>query len=168
MPIIAGDIQVRLSGGAGNTVPNSSLGGAISSTAIVDATLHNLFREINEDETAAGITLYRCFYFRNNHGTLTWKNVKQWIQANTPSTDTTVAIAFGSSGINAVEQTIANETTAPTGVTFASPADKATGQAVGDVPATHHFPVWVRLTVTAGAAAFDDSVVIRAGGGTAA
>lgn len=168
MPIVANDIQVRLSGGAANSVPNASLGGAISSTAIADATLHNLFREINEDETAAGITLYRCFYFRNNHGTLTWKNVKQWVQTNTPSADTTVAIAFGSSGVNAVEQTIADETTAPTGVTFASPADKATGQTVGDVPATHHFPVWVRLTVGPGAAAFDDSTVIRAGGGTAA
>jgi hypothetical protein len=168
MPIVSGDIQVRLSGGAGNSNPNASLGGAISSTALVDATLHNLFREINEDETAAGITLYRCFYFRNNHGSLTWKNVKQWVQTNTPSPDTTVAIAFGSSGVNSTEQTIVNETTAPTGVTFASPTDKAGGQTVGDVPSTHHFPVWVRLTVTAGAAAYDDSVVVRAGGGTAA
>ena len=168
MAILTSDLQVRLSGGDANTVPNASLGGAISSTAIADATLHNLFREINEDETAAGIILYRCFYFRNNHGTLTWKNVKQWIQTNTPSPDTVVAIAFGSSGVNAVEQTIANETTAPTGVTFASPIDKDTGQTVGDVPATHHFAVWVRLTVTAGAAAYDDSCVIRSGGGTAA
>jgi len=168
MPIVAGDIQVRLSGGAGNSAPAASLGGAMSSTAILDATVGNLFGEVNEDQTAAGITLYRCFYFRNNHGTLTWKNVKQWVQTNTPSADTTVAIGFGSSGVNAVEQTVGSQTTAPAGVTFAAPTDKATGQTIGDVPSTHHFPVWIRLTVNAGAAAFDDSCVIRAGGGTAA
>lgn len=168
MPIVSGDIQVRYSGGAGNSNPAASLGGAISSTAIADATVGNLFPEINEDQTASGITIYRCFYFRNAHGTLEWKNVKQWIHANTPSPDTTIAIAFGSSGINGTEQTIADQVTAPTGVTFGSPSDKATGQTVGNVPAGHHFAVWVRLTVDPGASAYDDSATIRAGGGTAA
>lgn len=168
MPIVSNDIQVRYSGGGSNSDPAASLGGAISSASIPDATVGNLFPEINEDQTEAGITLYRCFYFRNGHGTLEWRNVKQWVQANTPSPDTTIAIGVGSSGVNGTEQTIANQTTAPSGVTFAAPTDKASGQTVGNVPAGQHFPVWVRLTVNPGASAYDDSATIRAGGGTAA
>ena len=45
-----------------------------------------------------------------------------WIASNTPSADTTIEIALGSSAINGTEQTIANENTAPTGVTFSAPS----------------------------------------------
>ena len=45
-----------------------------------------------------------------------------WIASNTPSADTTIEIALGSSAVNGTEQTIANESTAPTGVTFSAPS----------------------------------------------
>jgi hypothetical protein len=166
MPIVSGDIQTRLSGATGT--PITSLGGAIHATAIADATLNNLFTEINEDQTAAGIVAYRCFYVRNSHGTLTWKNVKLWVQTQTPSADTVVAIGLGTSAVNGTEQTVADQITAPAGVTFSAPADKPSGLAIGDLAPGAHKAVWVRLTVSAGAAAVNDSCVLQASGGTAA
>lgn len=168
MPIVSTDIQSRLSGGTANTAPASSLGGAISNTAIVDATVGNLFPEVNEDQTTSGITLYRCFYIRNGHASLTYKNATVFIQTQTPSPDTSVEIGLGTSAVNGTEQTVANGTTAPTGVTFSAPADKPSGLVIGDIPAGQHKAVWVKLVVNAGAAAYNDSCVIRVAGGTAA
>jgi hypothetical protein len=168
MPIESTDIQSRLSGGAANTNPAASIGGAISNTSLVDATLNNLFTEVNEDQTEAGVILYRCFYVRNAHGTLTWKNVKVWIQTQSTSEDTVVAIGLGASAVNGTETAVANQTTAPGGVSFTAPADKASGLVIGDLAPGAHKAVWVRLTVTAGAAAANDSCVIRSSGGTAA
>ncbi len=169
MAITSTDLQSRLSGGASNSDPTAALGGVISSTVLVDATPGNLFPEVDEDQTAAGIILYRCYYVRNAHATLTYKNVKAFVQTQTPSADTVVAIGLGSSAVNGTEQTIANQTTAPTGGgTFTAPADKASGLAIGDIPPGEHKAIWVRLTVNAGAAAYADSCVIRTAGGTAA
>ena len=121
MPIISTDIQYRLSGGAANSDPNAALGGAKSSTS-VGAGLHNLFDIVSSAESSSGDTEYRCVYVHNNHGSLTMQNSVIWIASNTPSADTTIEIALGSSAVNGTEQTIANENTSPTGVTFSAPS----------------------------------------------
>ena len=73
-----------------------------------------------------------------------------WIAANTPLAGTQLAIGVGSAAVNGTEQTIANETTAPTSVTFTEPASAAAGLALGDIPAGQHRAIWLRRTVTAG------------------
>jgi hypothetical protein len=60
MPIAASDIQYRLSGGAANAVPDSSLGGAKSSVQIVDNTDNNLFDDVSGAEHTAGRVEYRA------------------------------------------------------------------------------------------------------------
>lgn len=161
MPIISTDIQYRLSGGAGNTDVNASLGGAKSSTS-VGTGLHNLFDVVSSAEASSGDTEYRCVYVHNNHGTLTMQSAKIWIVSNTPSTDTSIEIALGSSAVNGTEQTVANETTAPTGVTFSAPASEGAALSIGDIPAGQHKAVWIKRIVNAGAAAYnDDSATIR-------
>jgi hypothetical protein len=91
-------------------------------------------------------------------------NSKIYITTNTPSTDDTVDVGVGTAAINATEQTVANEDTAPATVTFAAAATYATGYALGDIPFGQHKAVWFRRTVTAGAAAYDnDSVVFEVG-----
>lgn len=87
MPIVQSDIKFYLSGGGSNTDPNAALGGAISSTEIVDASDNNLFDDVTGDESNAGDTEYRAFYVKNTHASLTWQNVKVWIQTNTPAGD---------------------------------------------------------------------------------
>ena len=102
----------------------------------------------------------------NNHGTLSLIGAKVFIQTNTPSSDTDVAIGLGSSAINGTEQTVADESTAPTGVSFSAPTTFAGGLAIGDLAAGAHKAVWVRRTVNAGAAAYADSFTLRVQGDT--
>ena len=116
MAILTTDIIYRLSGGAANSDPNASLGGAKSSVAAGS----NLFDDKSSAEATAGRIEYRCFYVHNAHASLTYLAPKIWIQTNTPSADTTVDIGLGTSAVNGTEQTVANETTAPVGVTFSA------------------------------------------------
>ena len=162
MPIIASEIQYRLSGGAANSNPNASLGGVKSSTAWTST----LFDDVSSAEATAGSVEYRCFYVHNANATLTLIAPKVWIQTNTPSATTTVAIGLGSSVQGGTEQTVANEATAPSAVSFTEPADFASGIALGDIPAGGHRAVWIRRTVNAGTAAIADSFTLRVQGDT--
>lgn len=169
MPILPADIQLRLSGGAANAVPDASLGGEKSSTAITTATLHNLFDLLSSADAAAGDTEYRCLYVHNAHASLALEVANIWINTQTPSPSTSVEIAVGSSALNAVEQNVAGENAAPTGVTFSAPASEAAGLALGTIPAGQHRAVWVKRIVTAGAEAINvDNVILRVKGDTAA
>lgn len=162
MAIVAADIDFRLSGGASNSDVNASLGGAKSSVEIVDATVQNLFDNVSGAESEAGDTEYRCFYVHNSHATLSMQNAVAWIQTNTPSTSTTVDIGAGTAAINATEQTVANESTAPTGVTFVAAANEGAAISLGTIPAGQHKAIWIRRTVSASAAAYDnDGATIR-------
>lgn len=154
MPIISTDIVYRLSGGAGNSDPNASLGGVKSSTA-VGTGLHNLFDVVSSAEASTGDTEYRCVYVHNNHSTLTMQSTKIWISSNTPSTDTSVEIALGSSAVNGTEQTVVDESTTPTGVTFSAPASEGAALSIGDIPAGEHKAVWIKRIVNTGAAAYN-------------
>lgn len=168
MAIVAGDIVFRLSGGAGNSDPNAALGGEKSSTA-VGAGVHNLFDQVSGAESAAGDTEYRCFYVHNAHATLDMQVSVVWIQSNTPSAGSAVRIALGTSAVNATEQTIANESTAPTGVTWSLAASEGAALSIGTVPAGQHKAIWVERVITAGASAYsDDQCTIRVKCDTAA
>lgn len=162
MPIVSADIQYRLSGGAANASAAASLGGAKSSTSATSG----LFDDVTSAESAAGDTEYRCFYVHNNHGTLALQNAVIWIVSNT--TGNRIAIGLGSSAINGTEQTVANEDTAPAGVTFSQPTTKAGGISLGSIPAGQHKAVWIRRTIAAASSASNDTYQLRVEGDTAA
>ena len=155
MPIANSDIVYRLSGGSGNTDPNASLGGVKSTTAITDNTLNNLWDNVSGDEGAAGDIEYRAFYVHNAHATLTLQTPVIWVSSNTTSSSDEVDIGVGTAAVNGTEQTIVNESTAPSGVTFSHPTTKGAGLSLGNLPAGQHKAVWARRTVTAGAGAID-------------
>ena len=157
MPITSAEIVYRLSGGAANSNANTSLGGAKSSTVVPAA----LFDDVTSAESAAGDTEYRCFYVHNANASLAMQNAVIYIQANT--TGSRIAIGVGSSAINATEQTVADEGTAPAGVTFYQPANKAAGLALGNIPAGQHRAVWVRRTIGAATAAANDTYTLQIG-----
>lgn len=166
MPIAEADIKIYLSGGSANSDPNASLGGAISTTELVDASLHNLFDVISSAEASSGDTEYRCIYVKNTHGSLTWQNVVTWISTQATAT---VAIALGGAGINGTAETIADESTAPTGESFSNPANQGAGLSIGNMAAGDHFPIWVRRTVVSGQTALSsDTAVLSFSGDTAA
>lgn len=149
MAIIAGDFVARLSGGAANSVGNASLGGAKSSSTM-SSTVDQLFDAVSAAEALAGTVEYRCIYLHNANGTDTMTNARVWVSANTPLAGTTLDIGVGTAAVNGTEQTIANETTAPTSVTFSAPSTAGTGLALGTIPAGQHKAIWLRRTVTAG------------------
>lgn len=162
MPITSADIEYRLSGGAANSNPDASLGGAKSSELVpVD-----LFDDVSSAESAAGDTEYRCFYIHNAHATLTLQNAVVWIVSNT--TGNRIAIGVGTSAVNGTEQTFANENTAPAGVTFSQPASKGAGLALGSLPPGQHKAVHIRRTVAAATSAANDAYTLRVEGDTAA
>jgi hypothetical protein len=63
---------------------------------------------------------------------------------------------------------LANEKTAPSGVTFTRPTSKATGLALGDLPAGQYRGVWIRRTIEEDAGPINDSGSFRVEGDTAA
>lgn len=159
---MAVSIAYRHSGGASNSDPAADLGGAISSNAVA-TTIHGLFDQVSSAEASAGDVEYRCIYVINT-GTTTAQTAKIWLQANTSSADTTLAIALGGEGKNGTAETVANESTAPTGESFSSPADLANGLSLGDMAQNDYYPIWVRRTVTAGAAGVaSDTFTLRVG-----
>lgn len=162
MPIVASDIEYRLSGGAANANPDASLGGAKSSVDVPP----DLFDDVDSTESAAGDVEYRVIYVHNNHGSLTLQNAVIWLTANT--TGNRIAIGVGTAAINGTEQTLANESTAPSGVTFSQPASKGAGLALGSIPAGQHKAVHIRRAVAASTNAANDTFSLRVEGDTAA
>lgn len=172
MPIAGSDIVYRLSvaAAAGDTTagtPATSLGDQVSTTVITPAALQNLFDNVSGAEAAAGTVEYRCFFVLNNHATLTLEGAKVDLTSQTAGGGT---IAFGldpaavsakGSG-SAQAAAVANETTAPSGVTF-----NTTQQVIGDMAPGTVKAIWLRRTVTAGAGALNpDGVIMTVSGDT--
>ena len=167
MPVNSADIKYYLSGGAGNADPALSLGGARSNTEITSAQLANLFGNVGYQEAQSGSVKYRCFYVRNESATHVLQDPGLFITQETPSPDTVTDYGLGTAGINGTEQTVADEDTAPVGVTFSHPLDDASKIGYGgDLTPDDFVPLWVRRTVsaTAGALALDNVIPITVGG----
>jgi hypothetical protein len=146
-----------------------SLGGAITATEVTDNTTHNIWDVVASAESSAGDTEYRCIYVKNTHASLTLQSAKVWIQTQTPSADTSIEIGLGSSAVNGTEQTVANENTAPTSVTFSTAANEGAALSIGNIPNGQHKAIWIKSIVGAAAtAANDDSYVLSYAGDTAA
>lgn len=174
MPIVAADIDFHLSGESGNSDPNASLGGAQSNTEIVDATVENLFDNVTGDEGAAGDIEFRCFFVKNNHGSLTLEGATLWKVSPVPATDdeNLVELGLDPSGITTQGSTdqpenIGTEDTPPSGIVFTEPLNKAGGLLIGDIPAQSVAAIWVKRTIVAGAQARDGfTTVLRVEGDT--
>lgn len=160
MPIASTDIKLYQSTGG--------LGGAVTATEIIGGTANNIFDDVTSTEAGAGDTEYRGFYVKNTHATLTLQNTVIWIDALTTSASTEFDLALAAEAVGVTMATIANESTAPATVTFSRPTSKATGLSIGNIGPGSSKGVWVRRTVTAGAAAVSDSGSLRVDGDTAA
>ncbi len=157
MPIVPDDIKFFLSGGVSNSNPNASLGGSISNTQIVNDALHNLFDRVSANESKTGDTEYRAFYVKNDHGSLTWRDVVVWIKTNTPAGDA-VQIGKEPSG-GSGKQTIASEKTAPGSpvIAFVDAPTRGAGLTLGDIGPGAVYMIWVKRIVPAGTQVFDNN-----------
>lgn len=179
MPITASDIEYRLSttaGSAGDSTaqgdPNAGLGKYMSVTEVTPGA-NGIFDDVTGAENAASDVEYRCVFVTNQHGSLTLVDAVVWL-ASEVAGGAVAAIGLDPAGVtdedsaSAQAATIANESTAPAGVTFSAPTTIETGLDIGDIGPGQCAAVWVRRTAANTAAVDDDGVTLRVGGDTAA
>lgn len=178
MAISSSDILLKLSttaGSAGNSQAqsdvNASLGKYISTTQITDNSLHNLFDVVSGSENAASDVEYRCIFIHNSHATLTYYGAVVYLSSEVSGgasiaigLDTTASSGVGSSSAQAL--TIADESTAPTGVSFSSPTTAGAGLSIGDLAAGSVKAIWVRRTCANTSAKDNDGVTLAFSGDT--
>lgn len=142
---MAASIQFFLTGGAGNSDPNASLGGVKSNTQISGTALNNLFDNVSSAEAAAGDAEYRAIDL-HNAGDAAAQSVKMYIDPDTTSPKTELDL-----GLEAGTQTIPDESSAPSGVSFAhyTPSSKLS---ISDIAIGATQRVWLKRSVAAGAA----------------
>lgn len=161
-------------GSAGNSNTSTaaaSLGKYISTSAWSGGSLNDLFDDVSGAENAASTVDYRCLFIHNSNGANAYQSATMWLSAETAGgasiaigVDGTAASAIGASSVQAV--TIANETTAPSGVTFTSPTTQGAGISLGNIPSGQCRAVWVRRTAANSAALSSDGVTLQITGDT--
>jgi len=164
MAIAASDIKLRISGSSASaTDPNGSYGGAMSTVSggiITTNVLNNDMDDITSAEASSGITIYHNYYYKNEHGSLTYISPKFYIDTQTNSGDTSVAMALVAEAKNVATTRLTNETTAPSGITFSTPANYAGGIAIGSLNAGDYRGIWVKYIVGSSASAVLDSYTL--------
>ena len=166
MAIAATDIKMWLTGvevvDDPQPDPNASLGGNRSLTEWVNATKNGLFDAITAAEGLNGENEYRSIIIQNKHATLTLMNARVWIELQPDggrATEESIQIATEAVVTNAI-QTIINENTAPTAVSFSAPTDYATGLDLGDIVPDGEIGLWFKRVVPA-----DVEAILNAGFG---
>lgn len=170
--IVAGEIVWRFTttaGAAGDTTVNTTVGTFLGKYAATSAwagsVLNDLFPDITGAQNAANQVDYAGLAFLNNNAANTAQNSVLYLSAETAGgasiavgADTTAASAKGSATAQLL--TIANNTTAPAGVTFSSPTTAGTGVSLGNVPVANVKGLWVRRTAANSAALSGDGVTL--------
>lgn len=175
--IVGSDIITRYtttSGAAGDTTAgtaNGSLGKYASTTAWTGGSLNDLYDDISGAENAASTVDYRGSAVLNNNGANVFENPVIYISAETAGgasmalgVDTTAASAKG--GASAQLLTIANELTAPAGVSFSAPTTLGAGLALSNIAVAFVKGIWFRRTAANSAALSADGFTLSVSGDT--
>lgn len=148
---MAASIEYRLTGGASNSDPDASLGGVSSSNTLSATAMNNLFDDVSASEASAGDTEYRAIDV-HNAGDATATSVAIYMSTETSSSDSQIDLGINDTPASAINSTasIADESTAPSSVTFAH-YTSASKLSLPDIAAGSYCRVWVRWVVDAGA-----------------
>lgn len=117
-------LSVGPSGGTTQLNPNQSIGGAIATNpgAIINeanTSLNNLWDNITKTENFNNTVDYRCVYIKNDDGAGgIFASPTLFISGNSKAD---FEVGFDAAGVNGTAQTVADELTAPSGVTFSVP-----------------------------------------------
>jgi len=151
MAVISSTLQINKSGGSANEDQHTSLGGTESAAAgrlFINNFLHNMYDEVGISEASSGDEEYRHFYYVNANA-FSLSNAKLQILSNTKEKWSKVYFAKGTAANGSREQAVANENTAPVGIS--EDAWISTGEiALGTIPATSWASIWTRRKVEPG------------------
>lgn len=133
------------------SIPASDQSDAIAFTNVVEG----IFDSVGSLEAATGDTEYRALMLRND-AAYSMSNAKVWIESNTPFANDSVEIGMEAPSSGDI-QSIANEGTAPGGVTFYTAVDEASALSIGTLSAGGNYGVWIKRAVTATALRYADN-----------
>jgi hypothetical protein len=145
------DVEVRLSGGSSNGDPALSIGGVKSSVFPTDS----LLDDVTQAQALTGDTEYRCVYVHNNEPVAS-AAVKAYFsdQPPTGTIELYLGVAVQAAGTNtsggSVVTAIANDHTAPAGVTFSTPNSSGTAVNLGTLLAGQGRGLWIKRIVPPG------------------
>jgi len=145
---------IRLSGGPSNTDPDASLGGIMSSTALIDAVLNNLFDKVLRKDILVVDTEFRCFYLLNT-GSNPVHGARLRIDEFPAKTIISIGvdpIGQGDGSTFGVATTISTEDSVPTGVIFYGEVDGAISLPVPTLLANQAIAFWVKRVTETGKA----------------
>jgi len=180
MAIVQADLLYHYTGAsthaAAQTDGDVSLGGYRSSSEISSGVDNNLFDDVSGAEASAGDTEYRAVAFINNHSSIALTAAVTWISTDTGNAEDDISfdVEAPDNETSGKIQTIADESTAPTGLGGWSDAtSKATGKdcplGSNEVGAGEWFGIWYKRGISASAsAATGESVTVRTEGDTVA
>ena len=116
----------------------------MSSTSLSSTALNNLFDNVSASEASAGDVEYRALDIYNS-GADAATSVYMYMSTETSSSGTKLDF-----GLDSTTGTVADESTAPSGVTFAH-YTSSSKLSISDIASSGAQRVWIRRTVTAGA-----------------
>lgn len=137
------------------TVTTSSLATSNKTDTItIGNNTQNLFPNVTAAQSLAGQTKYRGIYIKNTHSTDTALGVTVWVKQLTPAGDELYIQKHGTTGngtSTGVLEALGNDSTAPTGITFADPPPqtKIEGIVIGDLAPSECHGLWIRRVVPA-------------------
>ena len=153
---------------SGDGTAKGSLGGAITENEVPSSGTNIIFDNVDASEAESGDVEYRCIYIKNTHPSDTLYDARVFIAQDTVSEDDEIDIGLDSAGKNGTATSIADESTAPSGVTFSHPTTYDDGLQLGDLGPGEYYAIWIRRTVNAGASALaNNNYMIKVQGQTA-
>jgi len=170
MTIASSELYFCFSGGAANGTPGASLGGTRSTTTISDGTLNNLFDDVSAAEASTGESEYRGIFLYMANTAETLSSARVWISASTTAPGDEMYITTDSIGLrtgaNHTMSSVSTEDTAPTATgTWVA---YGTTISLGNMTPTSSWPLWIRRSVSVGAASYaNNSATIAWDGETA-
>ena len=154
MAITSTDIGVYLSGvtDSTNTLTTNSRGGVLA-TKVPDQVWetspkikNTMHRDITSSEADNGTYIYGCFYIRNDHPTLTLRNLKILFTRLTPANDR-VKLWYSGNLPNTQEQVVADIKTKPPQSAFFFPNNDETALGLPNLLAGQWIGIWIELEV---------------------
>ena len=133
----------------------------MSSVAIPDGILNNVWPNVPGTESRDGSIRYRCLYVANTHASITLSNCYLWISFPTLSPHDEVALGLGTTPAGTGSETFYATDLHPTGnpanhgVIFSTPTSYETGLGPFDLQPGWRKAFWVRKTLQSGASAYD-------------
>lgn len=152
------DIKFYYSGGSSNSDGDDSIGGVKSSEEIPDGELHNLFDKIDAEEAEADYTDYRGIYVANENGeSLNLESVLAFIDEQDTDSDVTIKIGLPEEGVDEEIESLADEETEPTDVTFDSADGEDNGlDLVDSLSDGSYIGLWIERTSPTESSAYGD------------